>query len=93
MPGERPRKYETCFCAICQALIFGFISVLFVGDDIFEGLAFTEVYQRFEEMHLLNFSIRADKIQNVLYRIMSGELENIKPKVSFRNLLNPADVD
>lgn len=56
--------------------------VLFIGDDILEGLSFTEVYHKFEEMHLLNFSIRGDKTQNVLWRLKDGELENIKPKVS-----------
>lgn len=56
-------------------------TVLFIGDDILEGLSFTEVYRSFEEMHLLNFSIRGDKIQNLLWRIQNGELE-LKPKVS-----------
>lgn len=59
--------------------------VLFIGDDILEGLSFTEVYRNFEEMHLLNFSIRGDKTQNILWRLKDGELENIKPKVSCRN--------
>jgi platelet-activating factor acetylhydrolase IB subunit beta/gamma len=54
---------------------------LFVGDDILEGLAFTEVYRSFEEMHLLNFSIKGDKTQNVLWRLQNGELTNILPKV------------
>lgn len=57
-------------------------SVLFIGDDILEGLSFTEVYRSFEEMHLLNFSIRGDKTQNILWRLKDGELDNIKPKVS-----------
>lgn len=57
-------------------------AVLFVGDDILEGLSFTEVYRSFEEMHLLNFSIRNDKTQHILWRLKNGELENIKPKVS-----------
>jgi len=59
-----------------------FFTVLFVGDDILEVLSFTEVYSSFEEMHLLIFSIRGDKTQNVLWRLQNGELENIKPKVS-----------
>lgn len=63
------------------ALFFS-ILVLFIGDDILEGLSFTEVYHKFEEMHLLNFSIRGDKTQNVLWRLQDGELSNIKPKVS-----------
>ena len=57
-------------------------TVLFVGDDILEGLAFTEVYHSFEEMHLLNFSIKGDKTENILWRLQDGELTNIKPKVN-----------
>lgn len=41
---------------------------------------FTEMYQKLEEMHLLNFSIRGDLIQNILWRITNGELE-LKPRV------------
>lgn len=52
-----------------------------LGDDILEGLMFTEVYRSFEEMHLLNFSIRGDKIENILWRIQNGELEKVKPKI------------
>lgn len=55
--------------------------VLILGDDIMEGLMFTEVYRSFEEMHVLNFSIRGDKLQNLLWRIMNGELEKVKPKI------------
>lgn len=62
-------------------------TVLFIGDDILEGLSFTEVYRSFEEMHLLNFSIRGDKTQNLLWRLKDGELENIKPKVNYTNYL------
>jgi platelet-activating factor acetylhydrolase IB subunit beta/gamma len=51
------------------------------GDDIFEKLAYTEVYRSFEEMHVLNFSIKGDKIENVLWRILNGELEKVKPKI------------
>lgn len=80
-----PESEKTCFWAIrylfCHQLNLTF-SVLFVGDDILEGLSFTEVYRRFEEMHLLNFSIKGDTTQNILWRLQDGELENIKPKVS-----------
>lgn len=38
------------------------------------------MYRKLEEMHLLNFSIRGDLIQNVLWRISNGELE-LKPKI------------
>lgn len=69
-------------CSICGFCCLMKILVLFIGDDIFDSLKFTEVYHQFEEMHLLNFSIRGDKIQNILWRLKDGELENIKPKVS-----------
>lgn len=68
--------------AICLVIITLIFAVLFVGDDILEGLSFTEVYRSFEEMHLLNFSIKGDTTQNILWRLQDGELENIKPKVS-----------
>lgn len=32
-------------------------------------------------MHLLNFSIRGDLIENVLWRLKNDELKNIRPKV------------
>lgn len=39
------------------------------------------MYKRLEEMHLLNFSIRGDLIQNILWRILNGELELTPRKV------------
>lgn len=82
-PESEKITKKTCFGALqcCPKLSF---LVLFIGDDILEGLSFTEVYRNFEEMHLLNFSIRGDKTQNILWRLKEGELENIKPKVSCR---------
>nr|CAH7722513.1 unnamed protein product [Callosobruchus chinensis] len=35
----------------------------------------------FAPLHCLNFGIHRDKIENVLWRIEHGELDNIKPKV------------
>lgn len=69
---------------------------MFFGDDILEGFQTTEIYRKFEEMHLLNFSIRRDLVENVLWRISSGELENIKPKIivlhcGTNNISNRAD--
>lgn len=80
-----PESENFFFCSMFLWVFNKFCSefiVLFVGDDILEGLSFTEVYRNFEEMHLLNFSIRGDKIQNILWRLNDGELENIKPKVN-----------
>lgn len=41
----------------------------------------TEMYRSFEEMHVLNFSIRGDLIENILWRIENGVLEKVKPKI------------
>lgn len=32
-------------------------------------------------MHCLNFSIRGDRTENILWRVENGELDNVKPKV------------
>ncbi|KAG5684957.1 hypothetical protein PVAND_014163 [Polypedilum vanderplanki] len=56
--------------------------VLFLGDDILLELNHTEIYKDFEELHPMNFSIRGDKIENLLWRITIGrELDNVKPKI------------
>lgn len=36
----------------------------------------------FAPLHCLNFGIHRDKIENVLWRIQNGELDNVKPKVN-----------
>lgn len=56
--------------------------VMFIGDCILESLQFTDFWNsHFVPMHCLNFSIRNDRIQNVLWRLQNGELDNVKPKV------------
>ena len=56
--------------------------VLFIGDSILESLQFTEIWnQLFSPLHCLNFSLRNDLVQNVLWRLKNGELEHVKPKV------------
>ncbi|XP_070506495.1 platelet-activating factor acetylhydrolase IB subunit beta homolog [Chironomus tepperi] len=59
--------------------------IVFIGDDILEGLVSTEMYRSFEEMHVLNFSIRGDLIENILWRIEQGEIEKVKPKIIVLN--------
>lgn len=41
---------------------------------------------KFKPLNCLNFGICGDKIQNVLWRIQNGILNNIKPKVNIMNL-------
>lgn len=56
--------------------------VMFIGDCILETLQFTEIWnQFFAPMHCLNFSIHNDRVENVLWRIENGELDNVNPKV------------
>ncbi|XP_037936407.1 platelet-activating factor acetylhydrolase IB subunit beta homolog [Teleopsis dalmanni] len=56
--------------------------VIFLGDCIFATLYDTDTWnQYFAPMHCLNFSIRNDRIEHVLWRIENGELDNVKPKI------------
>ncbi|KAJ1527720.1 hypothetical protein ONE63_007679 [Megalurothrips usitatus] len=56
--------------------------VIIFGDSIMVDLEQRSVWTEvFAPMHTLNFSIAGDKIQNILWRVQSGELDNIKPKV------------
>lgn len=57
--------------------------VIFLGDCVLESLAFTDMWREcFAPLHCLNLSIRQDKVQNLLWRVQNGILENVKPKVS-----------
>lgn len=57
--------------------------VIFLGDCILENLQYTETWnQYFAPLHCLNFSIRNDRAENILWRVENGELDNVKPKVS-----------
>ncbi|XP_055390104.1 platelet-activating factor acetylhydrolase IB subunit beta homolog [Condylostylus longicornis] len=56
--------------------------VIFIGDCITEGIQHTETWNSFfAPLHCLNFSIRNDRVENVLWRIENGELDNVKPKI------------
>jgi platelet-activating factor acetylhydrolase IB subunit beta/gamma len=56
--------------------------VLFIGDSLIRNLAYTEMWKNvFVPMHPLNFGIGGDQTQHVLWRVLNGELEHIKPKV------------
>lgn len=56
--------------------------VIFIGDCVLESLAFTDMWREsFAPLHCLNLSIRSDRVQNSLWRIQNGILENVKPKV------------
>ncbi|KAG5896895.1 hypothetical protein JTB14_033533 [Gonioctena quinquepunctata] len=56
--------------------------VIFIGDSIIQALQHTDVWNElFAPLHCLNFGIHRDKIENVLWRIQNGELDNVKPRV------------
>lgn len=56
--------------------------VIFLGDCVLESLQHTETWNLyFAPMHCLNFSIRNDRTQNVLWRVENGELDNVRPKI------------
>ncbi|KAH8276669.1 hypothetical protein KR044_007630 [Drosophila immigrans] len=56
--------------------------VIFVGDCIFETLQDTDTWnQLFAPLHCLNFSIRDDCTEHVLWRIENGALDNVNPKI------------
>ena len=64
----------------------GGISLLFIGDSITDGWRWgnggVHVWPQFyASRHAANFGIGWDRIQNVLWRMENGELENISPKV------------
>lgn len=61
--------------------------VIFLGDCILEALQFTDIWNSFfGPLHCLNFAIRNDKVENVLWRVENGTLDNVNPKVSTRTI-------
>jgi lysophospholipase L1-like esterase len=64
----------------------GGIDLLFLGDSITDGWRWgnggSKIWPRlYAPRHAANFGIGWDRIQNVLWRVENGELENISPKV------------
>lgn len=56
--------------------------VIFLGDCIFETVQDTEAWNKyFAPLHCLNFSIRDDCTEHVLWRIENGALDNVNPKI------------
>lgn len=57
-----------------------------MGDSIVQALQHTDIWNEvFVPLHCLNFGIHRDRIENVLWRIQNGELDNVKPKVTKAN--------
>lgn len=59
------------------------INVLFYGDSIIEGWGWNSALwqQSFGHLGAANYGIGGDGTQNVLWRIINGEVDNISPRV------------
>ncbi|XP_066253948.1 platelet-activating factor acetylhydrolase IB subunit beta homolog [Euwallacea similis] len=56
--------------------------VIFIGDSVIQALQHTDIWNElFVPLHCLNFGIHRDLVENVLWRVQNGELDNVKPKV------------
>ena len=85
-----PRNFPTNWIARHEEYVAeakkGGINLLFLGDSITDGWRWgnggSQVWPKFyASRHAANFGIGWDRIQNVLWRIENGELQNISPKV------------
>jgi lysophospholipase L1-like esterase len=85
-----PRDFPTNWVARHEAYVAeakkGGIDLLFIGDSITDGWRWgtggVNLWpQIYAPRHAANFGIGWDRIQNVLWRVENGELENISPKV------------
>lgn len=85
-----PRDFPTNWMSRHEAYVSeakkGGVDLLFLGDSITDGWRWgnggSKIWPKFyAPRHAANFGIGYDRIQNVLWRIENGELENISPKV------------
>jgi lysophospholipase L1-like esterase len=86
-----PRDFPTNWISRHEANLAeakkGGVDILFLGDSITDGWRWSnggsKIWPQFYALrHAANFGIGYDRIQNVLWRIENGELENISPKVA-----------
>jgi lysophospholipase L1-like esterase len=84
------RNFPTNWMSLHQSFLAqakrGGIDLLFVGDSITAGWQWgkgglTVWNEYYAPRHAAEFGIGYDRIQNVLWRMENGELENIRPKV------------
>jgi lysophospholipase L1-like esterase len=85
-----PRDFPTNWMSRHEAYVAeakkGGIDLLFLGDSITDGWRWgnggSKIWPQFyAPRRAANFGIGYDRIQNVLWRVQNGELENIHPKV------------
>ena len=59
----------------------GKVDLVFIGDSITEQWRENAVWKKYySALNPINFGIGGDLVQNVLWRITNGEVDNIKPK-------------
>ena len=85
-----PRDFPTNWISRHEAYVAeakkGGVDLLFLGDSITDGWRWgnggSKIWpQVYAPRHAANFGIGYDRIQNVLWRVDNGELENISPQV------------
>jgi len=61
----------------------GKMDLLFLGDSITEGWGNNAVWQKtYAPLNAANFGIGGDTTENVLWRILNGEIDGVSPKVA-----------
>jgi len=55
--------------------------VVFIGDSIIAYLGYIEMWDtHFAPMHAINFGIGSERVENVLWRVSNGEMDDMNPK-------------
>lgn len=61
---------------------------MLIGASIIQFIEHCPIWQeQFVPLNSLNFGIAGDLVENVLFRVKDGILNNIKPKVNTINLI------
>lgn len=56
--------------------------VVFIGDSLIAYLSYIEMWDtHFAPMHALNFGMGGERVENVLWRVLNGEMDQMNPKV------------
>src|SRR5262249_29418296 len=82
----KPREEESAWVQLHQQFLerarAGKIDLLFLGDSITQGWGQNEAWKKhYGPRNAANFGIGGDRTQHVLWRLDSGEIDGIAPKV------------
>jgi lysophospholipase L1-like esterase len=90
-PAPRKKEYPWMSVAVWTQMHEGFlkrakegkVDLLFLGDSITQGWGNNAVWQKhYGSLNAVNFGIGGDTTENVLWRILNGEIDGISPKVA-----------